>query len=475
VDTAHRRPSAPPAGPPARPTTNSPESEKKDDAFWREWRDDIRDYILHFDHERIDDLSRFFKDTGGVLKDGWKFVRDVPKKILNHPIVADKVDPDDRDYWSDLGGQIGLIAGFTAAGGHAVAGGVKLASAIRRGHVGRGLDGLVDIASGTTLALAVAGLAGARAIAAPIAATINMVRGGYNTVVGFRRGDKRKQLQGSLDVTRSVSSFGRLLRHNSAALGAVGIAFAPVAGALQAGRGLYDVSTGLKNDDNKKQLKGLVDVATAVGTALAFASGPAVIPGIALAVAANIVKVGYQISPRIRKKVDRQLDNQEPRLRKLVEKTSRASAPIVKAYQKVMAHFIKRVDTEGPAHFSKAQLAEIVHLLYADGRYSREEENRLRTDLEQVGQKKDLPGRKAERPELQREELARELDSPQSRTDFIRFLLVVADYNYETAPTEHDFIKELATGHLGLSAEEFIKLVEERRSVRIQSNFSEIY
>lgn len=464
VEQAYRSDPAPPASLPLRnpPGGARPSSDRKDDSFWQEWRDDVRDYILHFDHERIDDLSRLFKDFGGVLKDGWKFVRDVPKKILNHPIVADKVDQDDRDFWSDLGGQVGLIAGFTAAGGHALAGGVKLVSAVKRGHWGRGLDGLVDIASGTTLALAVAGLAGAKAIAAPIAATINMVRGGYNTAVGFRRGDKRKQLQGALDVTRSVSSFGRLLRHSSVALGVVGIAFAPIAGALQAGRGLHDVSTGLKNGDNKKEIKGLVDIATAVGTALAFASGPAVIPGIALAVAANIVKVGYQLSPRVRKKVDKVLDKHEPKLQKLVDKTDRASAPIAKAYKKFMGHFIKQVDTEGPAYFSKAQLAEITHLLFADGRYSREEENRLRIDLEQVGQKKDLPRRKDEAPPLRREQLVKELATPESRTDFIRFLLVVADYNYEAVPSEHEVIRELATAHLGLTQQEFTRLVEER-------------
>lgn len=276
IETNH---TAIPASLPVRtPQAKRPEEPKKDDPFWRELREDVRDYILHFDHERIDDFSRLVKSLGEVLKDGWKVVRDIPAKILNHPIIADRVDKDDRDFWSDLGGQVGTIAGFAAAGGHAVAGTLKLGSAIKHGHWGRGLDGLVDIASGTSLALAVAGLAGARAIVAPIAATINMIRGGFNAAVGFKRGDERKQLQGTLDVSRSVSSLGRLMRHNSALLGGVGIAFAPITGALQAGRGMHDVSTGLKNNDNKKELKGLVDIATAVGTALAFASGPAVIP-----------------------------------------------------------------------------------------------------------------------------------------------------------------------------------------------------
>lgn len=450
-----------------RATPASKPDPNKDEHFWHELRNDVRDYILHFDHERIDDFSRFFKDFGGVLKDGWKVVRDLPAKILNHPVVKDKVDTDDRNFWSDLGGQIGTIAGFAAAGGHAVAGTLKLGSAVRHGHWGRALDGLVDIASGTSLALAVAGLAGAKAIVAPIAATINLVRGGYNTAVGFKRGDERKQLQGTLDIARSVSTLGRLMRHDSAVLGGVGIAFAPVAGVLQAGRGMHDVATGLRNEDNKKEIKGLVDIATAVGTAMAFASGVAVIPGVALAVAANLVKVGYQISPKFRKKVDKILDKHEPKLEKMVEKSVKISAPVVKAYRKFMGHFIKDVDPPGPAHFSKAQLAEITNLLHIDGRYSREEYERLRTDLEEVGQKKDLPKRGASPPDLRRAELVNELTTPESRTDFIRFLLVVADYNLESDPVEIDYLRELATKHLGLSAEQFQELVDERETERL--------
>lgn len=463
IESAH---SHVPASLPGRNPVAVPPADK-DDSFWRELRNDVRDYIIHFDHERIDDFSRFFKEMGGVLKDGWKFVRDIPKKILNHPVVAEKVAQEDRNFWSETGTQVGMIAGFVAAGGHALAGALKLSSAVKHGHWGRGLDGLVDIASGSSLALAVAGLAGARAIVAPIAATINMVRGGYNAAVGFKRRDERKQLQGMLDLTRSAGSFGRLLKRHGAIFGLAGIAFAPVAGALQAGRGLHDVSTGLKNNDNKKELRGLVDIATAVGTAMAFASGVAVIPGVALAVAANLVKVGYQFSPRFRKKVDKMIDKHEPRLHKLVERTQDLTEGVVGAYKRVMGHFIKNVDTEGPAYFSKAQLAEITNLLHSDGRYSREEYNRLRTDLEQVGQKRDLPKREAQPPTQRREELVSELVSQESRHDFVRFLLVVAAYNIETEPVETDYVRELATGTLGLTPEEFQKLVDERLEERL--------
>lgn len=441
------------------------DQEEKKTHFWRELQSDVRDYLLYFDHENIDDFSRFFKTVGGALRDSWKSIRDIPARIMDHPIIADRVGQGERDFWSDLGEQVGLMAGFAAAGGHAVSGALKLSSAVKERHWGRGLDGLVDIASGSSLALAVAGLAGARAIVAPLAATINMVRGGYNIVVGYKRHDQRKQIQGALDLTRSAGSFGRLLKSRSPIFRAVGVGFAPIAGAFQAGRGLHDVAIGLKNNDNRKELRGLVDIATAVGTALAFASGAAVIPGIALAVAANAVKLGYQFSPKIRKKVDAALDKIEPGLQTTVEKVSDLSQPLVAAFERFMSRFVKKVDPRAPRHYSKAQLAEITNLLLADGRYSREEASRLRTELEKVGQKSDLPKRDITTPPpLLRAKLVAELKTERERVDFVRFLLVVADYNFKIAPEERVFIESLAVSELGLSVEQFQRLIDERES-----------
>ncbi len=438
---------------------------KKETHFWREFRSDVRDYLLYFDHENVDDFSRFFKTVGGALRGSWKSIRDIPERIMDHPIIADRVAQGDRDFWSDLGERVGLTAGFVAAGGHALSGALKLSSAVKEGHWGRGLDGLVDIASGSSLALAVAGLAGARAIVAPLAAAINMVRGGYNLVVGYKRHDERKQIQGALDLTRSAGSFGRLLKKRSPVFRAVGIGFAPVAGAFQAGRGLHDIAIGLKNNDNRKELRGLVDIATAVGTALAFASGAAVIPGVALAVAANVVKLGYQFSPKFRKKVDKVIDKAEPVLQKVVDKVTDLSEPVVKAFRRFMGRFVKKVDPEAPAHYSKAQLAEIANLLHADGRYSREESARLRIELEKVGQKRDMPKRDAQAPQaLQRSKLVQELDTEVERTDFVRFMLVVADFNFKISPEEKQFIQTLAVTDLGMTPEQFQSLLDERET-----------
>lgn len=456
-----------PKSPVELPRRQQPAPPKKgDDGFWRGITEDVREFILHIDHDRIDDIGRITKSVGGGLKDAWKYLRDIPSKIFDHPIIADKVDEDQKDFWTDLTEQVGVVAGFTAAGGYAVAGGVKVTNGVRRGNWSKALDGLVDVASGTSLALAVAGLAGARALLAPIATSVNLVRGAYNTRLGFRRGDERRQIQGALDMSRAVGSFGRLWKSHGAAFKGVSVAMAPVAGALQAGRGFYDLNTGLKNKDRKKELQGLADIAAAVGTAMAFASGVAVIPGVALAVAANLVKVGYQLSPKFRKSVDKQLIKLEPKLEKAVLKVERLTQPAVRAWKGLLGRFIKRVDATKPGDFSKAELAEIAQLLHCDGKYEREEYNRLRTSLEKVGQKKDLPKRNAPPPPVRRDELVAELAEPQQRRDFVRFLLVAADYDYKTSVEELDYLRELSVEHLGLTEQQFQQLVDERTAQR---------
>ncbi len=451
----------PPASLPVRvPASVAPK--KKDDGFWRGISDDVRDFILHIDHDQIDDFGRITKDVGNGLKETWKFLRDIPAKIFDHPIIADKVDADQKDFWTDLTDQVGVVAGFTAAGGFAVAGGVKVTNGLRKGNWSKALDGLVDIASGTSLALAVGGLAGARALVAPIATSVNLVRGAYNIRLGYKRGDERRQIQGSLDVSRAVGSFGRLLKSHGPVFKGVSVAMAPVAGALQAGRGFYDLNTGIKNKDKRKEVQGLADIAAAVGTAMAFTSGVAVIPGIALAVAANLVKVGYQLSPKFRKKVDKGLTKIEPTLEKAVAKVEKFTAPVVKAWKSLLGRWIKSVDATKPGAFSKAELAEISNLLHCDGHYEKEEYNRLRTSLEKVGQRKELPKRTDPPSAVRRDELVAELAEPKQKQDFLRFLLVAADYDYKTTGMELDYLRELSVGHLGLTEAEFQALVDER-------------
>ena len=377
------------------------------------------------------------------------------------------MDEDSKEYWSDLGRELGLIVGFTASGGHALAGTLKIISGQKQGNTGRKLDGLVDVATATTLALSVAGLTGARAIAAPIAAVLNIGRGGYNSGSGFKRRDDRKQIQGVLDAVRSAGSFGRLLKAYSPVFKVMGIGLAPLAGALQSARGLHDVAIGLRNDDNKQELKGLVDIATAVGTALAFASGVAIIPGVALAVAANLVKVGYQVSPKFRKKVDPIIDKIEPQLEKVVAQTQKVTEPIVKAWKSFMSRHVKRVDASAPKHFSPAKIAEAAHLVHIDGSYVRDEYDRLKVNFEGTGQKKDLPKRRDTPPSLQRDQLLRELPSQEDRKEFLRFLVVVSDYDLTIGPEERAFLKTFVED-CGLTQKELDELIAERELKQIK-------
>lgn len=438
---------------------DSRKASSKEEGFWRDLGHDVREYLVELNQESVEDIGNFVKGVGGALKSSWTKIRDLPKLPLIEGVVQEK----DKDKWADLALTLGQTVGFTAAAGHGLSGAVKFIQGQKRGDKSRLIDGLVDVATATVIAASVAGLGLARAVAAPIAASLNVLKGGYNVKRGFQEHDGRKQLQGALDSTRSLGSFGRLLGSHALAFKAMGVFFAPVAGALQVGRGFHDISNGLRNDDNKKEVKGLADVASALGTTLAFASGAAVIPGIALAVAANLVKVGYQLSPKFRGRVDRVVDRFEPRLERATERLESWTEPVRRSWKKLMSRLVKNVDAERPEQFSKPQLAEIVGLLLADEQYSRDEERRLRVVLESAGQKDALPNRKADPPKLQREALSAELTTPESRRDFMEFMLVVADYDWVTQASEVAYLDGLAQ-HLEVSPEEMEELKRQRRA-----------
>jgi uncharacterized tellurite resistance protein B-like protein len=427
------------------PSVAKPKKKNPDEGNpWKDRADELREMLLFIDQEKLEDAGRLLKSVGSGLKGAWQQIKEIPAKIFDLDIVSEKVDEEKREQLLRWTQAIGVAAGFTAAGGHALGGALKLASGHQQKDTSRKLDGIMDMATASTLAATVAGMGTARAILAPLAATFNIFRGGYNSGHGFKTNDGRKQLQGALDAVRSAGSAARLLSSHGAFFKVAGVALAPVAGAIQAGRGLHDVSIGLRNDDNKKQLKGLVDIATAVGTGLAFASGVAIIPGIALAVAANLVKVAYEVSPKARKKLDPIIDKMEPKLAKVVARAEELSEPVRKAWRRVMSRFVKQKDELGPSQFSKSQLAEISHLLLSDGEYTRQEERRLKTTLERTGQGKDLPTRDQEPQARNREALKRELQTKEKRVAFIEFLLVAAHYDNQEKTEETKYVNDLA-------------------------------
>ena len=444
------------------PTGDDKVDGRKDkDSFWKDRADELRELLLFIDQDTLEDTGRVVKSIGDGLKGAWQQIRDIPSKVFDLPVLADKVDEDKQKQLIELGETLGRVAGFVATGGHALGGALKVASGHQQKDTSRTLDGIMDMATAATLGATVAGLPGARTVLAPLAAGFNIFRGSYNAGHGYRTNDERKQWQGLLDAVRSAGSAGRLLKAHGAFFHVAGIALAPVAGALQAGRGLYDLNTGLKNDDNKKQLKGLVDIATAVGTGLAFASGAAVIPGVALAVAATAVKVAYELSPRARKKIDPILDRMEPKLEKVVEKADQLSKPVRDAWQKLISRFVKETEPDLPSQLVHAQLAELSQLLHIDGDYTKQEERRLKSALEELGQGSQTPSRKDDPLTINRIALKGHLKTKEQRVEFLRYMLVAAYYDNQEKPTEAGYLDNLAAA-LEVSPEDMKTLRKER-------------
>jgi uncharacterized tellurite resistance protein B-like protein len=434
---------------------------KKETTFWKERADELRELLLFIDQDHLEDAGRIVKSVGSGLKDAWKQIKDIPAKIFDLPVLSEKIDPDKQRELLEFGESLGRVAGFIATGGHALGGALKVASGQQQKDTSRKLDGIMDMATAATLGVTVAGLPGARAVLAPLAAGFNVFRGGYNAGHGFKTNDERKQWQGLLDAFRSAGSAGRLLSSHGAVFNAAGIVLAPIAGALQAGRGMYDLHTGLKNNDNKKELKGLVDIATAVGTGLAFASGVAIIPGVALAVAANVLKITYELSPRARKKIDPILDRLEPRLAKMVEGAEKISKPARKAWKKLISRFVKHTEPDAPGRLTRSQIAELSQLLAADGDYTKQEERRLKTALEEVGQGKETPKRKDDPLPVNRTALRSRLSSKKQRMDFLRYMLVAAYYDNEEKASEAEYLDDLAAA-LEISPAEMEAIRQER-------------
>lgn len=438
-----------------------PAAKTRRDSFWKERADEVREFLLFVDQERLEDAGRLLKGIGSGLKGAWQQIKELPSKALRIPILAEKVSPQQQETLLGLGETVGRVAGFVAVGGHALGGALKVASGHQQRDTSRKLDGIVDMATAGTLAATVAGIPGARTVLAPLAAAFNVFRGSYNAQHGFQINDDRKQLQGTLDAVRSAGSVARLLQSQGPFLGALGVALAPLAGALQAGRGLHDLSLGLKNEDNKKQLQGLVDIASAVGTGLAFASGAAVVPGVVLAVAAGLVKVAYEVSPRTRRKVDSLLERHESKLETLANKADQVSQPIQRAWKRALHRLVKRKDSPGLERYSKAQLAELSQLLQADGHYSRQEERRLRSHLESIGQGAQTPKREEKALSTDRLSLRAELATPEKRLDFLEFLLVAAHFDNQEQPAEALYLQELAAD-LSISENDLEELRNER-------------
>lgn len=424
-----------------------PKPPRKEESFWKEFDHDVRDFLLHADPNKLRELGQLVRNIGNGVRSVWKIVD--PQDIVQ-----------DDPRWASVSDTVGVAAGLTAAGGAAILGVTKLVRGFRAGHNGKKLDGLVDLAAATTLTLTALALGTAKLVAAPLTATLNAVRGGYNVVRGFKQNDERKQLQGLLDISRSVGGFARSFKRFSPVFGVAGIVLAPVTGLLQAGRGAVDLSIGIRNSDKKRMVRGLADMATAVGTTMAFASGVAVIPGVVLAVAANVLKGAYQLSPRFRGWVDGKLDKHEGKLQKLVDGAEKLARPVVNGWRKLLDKISPGDPWTTPQHYSKAQISEITALLQVDGEYTPEERECYKAALEDTGQAKQTPPLSTPPVTPRRQELLAELKSPHDRRNFLHFMLSVADYDTRTVGAEKAYLHQLSQD-LGIREKDFELMLQD--------------
>ena len=310
------RPSAPPAA--------------QEDHSWREAVGaELLELSTRWRKDDVDALAQAARDAGNSLKGAWSSIKSGVAGALGIEVVRENLSESTRETLTRVAETVAYGAGYTASGVMGLAGFVKLRSGLRRNDRARFMDGLANLAAGASIAASVAGLGPLRAVLAPLAAGFGVARGASNALAGYAKGERRKEIQGILDGTRSV---GTLCSLGSAVLGPLAVVaavVAPVAGAIQAGRGIHDLKVGLQKSDNKKELNGLADLGVAVGTTLAL-TGVGTIPGIALTVVCSTVKALYQFHKGSRKRIDRTLDKVEPRLQRGLEKLDRATRPLTR-------------------------------------------------------------------------------------------------------------------------------------------------
>lgn len=309
------------------PREAEPSPSPSQDRSWRElFSGELQEIGVHLTPARIEATVEGAKTVGTGLRGAWEDLKDTVSKVLS---LDDRISPEFREKALKATLQVARGLGYTAAGVQGVAGVRKLVKGFKEENLGLRIDGLFDLTTASAVATTIAGFAMGPLVLAPLAAGAGIWRGGHNAARGFRQGDGRREIQGGLDVVRSASVGLRLMgRHHMAALGVVGQILGPVAGAIQASRGFYDLTTGLEKADKSKQVQGLSDIAAAAGLTMAM-TGIGTIPGIALAAVAMGGRVAYQLSDKFQGWADRKLDKWEPGLRRATEKVSKVVDPVI--------------------------------------------------------------------------------------------------------------------------------------------------
>jgi hypothetical protein len=305
------------------------EGQAKTEKFWRElFSGELFEIGLKLRPDQIHTTISAAKDLGTGLKDVWDDLRKKVSDVLKLPQVERVIDPAARERTTEIILTVARGLGYTAAGVQGLGGVYKLISGYQEGNTSQKLDGLTDVATAGAVATTIAGLGIVPLIMGPVAAAMGVARGGYNAVAGFKKGDARQEIQGLLDTTRSASVGLRLLGQHATGLGVAGMVLGPIAGAIQLSRGYYDLSSGLAEKSQPKQVQGLTDIATAVGLTASL-TGVGTIPGIALMAVAMGARVLYQFHDGFETWTNRKLDTWEPALTKATNKVESVAAPVI--------------------------------------------------------------------------------------------------------------------------------------------------
>lgn len=318
-----------------------PEPEK-DDHFWRElFSGELQEIGIHLNPDHIHATVDGAKSIGSGLRDAWE---DLGKKVSDLFKLADldtRISPEFQEKATEVVLQTARGLGYAAAGLQGIGGLHKLRKGIQKKNLGDKIDGVFDLSTSAAVATTVAGMGIGPLVLGPLAATMGVVRGGYNAVKGFRKGDGRLEIQGGLDMVRSASVGLRLLGKQAPGLAVAGKVLGPIAGVIQASRGFYDLSAGLEKADKSKQVQGLSDIAAATGLTLAM-TGVGTIPGIALAAVAMGSRVLYQFSDKFQGWADQKLDKWGPGLKTATKAVNKVVNPVIHAVRPLVEKTLGR-------------------------------------------------------------------------------------------------------------------------------------
>ncbi len=301
----------------------------KDQNWWHDLTSgEMLQASLHLTPDKIHSAIDTTKDVGRSLGHSWDDIKSQADKILHLSAIKNLIPAETRQKILDGALTAAAGVGYAAAGVQAFAGVAKLTKGVKEHNGLKRLEGALDLATAGAIITTIGGLGIAPLILAPLAAGLGVIRGGAHAVAGYKEGDAHHETQGWMDATRSIAVLGSVLGRHSAVAATVGAIFGPIAGAIQITRGFIDLRDGLAQKSNAKEIQGLCDIGAATGLTMA-ATGLGVIPGIALTALSVGTRVLYQVSDKFEARVNRKLDQLEPKLQTAVDWVGRVTDPVV--------------------------------------------------------------------------------------------------------------------------------------------------